>query len=223
ALLASAIEHGEFLESVGFTRYCVSLKDSDPRTVVELNRRFAAAMPHVPLHLGVTEAGMPPEGILTTRVAFEPLLRDGIGETMRVSLTVPNAEKSLEVEAAQSILADVAAGRILTDPDRASLTVGPDIVSCPSCARVENERFVELARQIRDLVRPFTGLPVRIAVMGCRVNGPGETDDADLGLWCGMDRVNLKRGVTSLGTFTYEEIGERFMEELRSIADARGF
>ena len=112
-MLESALEHCELLDRLGFTRYCVSLKDSDPAKVVEVNRRFAAQRPDVPLHLGVTEAGMPPEGIFKTRAAFEPLLSQGIGDTIRVSLTVPAARKHEEVEAGRQILADVAAGRLL--------------------------------------------------------------------------------------------------------------
>ncbi len=75
---------------LAFTRYCVSLKDSDPAKVIEVNRRFAERRPDVPLHLGVTEAGMPPDGIIKTRIAFEQLISRGIGDTIRVSLTVPN-------------------------------------------------------------------------------------------------------------------------------------
>ncbi len=89
AMLASALEHCELLDRLGFSRYCVSLKDSDPVNVVEVNRRFAARRQDVPLHLGVTEAGMPPEGVVKTRAAFEPLLQQGIGDTIRVSLTLP--------------------------------------------------------------------------------------------------------------------------------------
>ena len=110
-MLESALEHCELLDSLGFTRYCVSLKDSDPAKVVEVNRRFAAERPDVPLHLGVTEAGMPPEGIVKTRIAFEQLLSRGIGDTIRVSLTVPNDRKHEEIEAGRQILADIAAGR----------------------------------------------------------------------------------------------------------------
>ena len=111
AMLESALEHCDLLDRLGFTRYCVSLKDSDPARVVEVNRRFAAERPDVPLHLGVTEAGMPPEGIFKTRSAFEQLLGQGIGDTIRVSLTVPAARKHEEVEAGRQILADVADGR----------------------------------------------------------------------------------------------------------------
>ena len=80
-MLASAMEHCELLDSLGFTRYAVSLKDSDPQKVIEVNRRFAELRPDVPLHLGVTEAGMPPDGIIKTRIAFEQLISRGIGDT----------------------------------------------------------------------------------------------------------------------------------------------
>src|SRR6478736_8876253 len=92
-MLESAWEHCELLDKLGFTNYCVSLKDSDPRKVIEVNRRFAERRPDVPLHLGVTEAGLPPDGIIKTRIAFEQLIRRGIGDTIRVSLTVPNPRK----------------------------------------------------------------------------------------------------------------------------------
>ena len=98
--------------SLGFTQYCVSLKDSDPAKVIEVNRRFAEERPDVPLHLGVTEAGMPPDGIIKTRIAFEQLISRGIGDTIRVSLTVPNPRKGEEIAAGRAILADIAAGRV---------------------------------------------------------------------------------------------------------------
>ena len=106
------LEHCELLDELGFTRYCVSLKDSDPRKVIEVNRRFAEQRPDVPLHLGVTEAGLPPDGIIKTRIAFEQLISRGIGDTIRVSLTVPNDRKPEEIVAGRQILADIAAGRV---------------------------------------------------------------------------------------------------------------
>jgi (E)-4-hydroxy-3-methylbut-2-enyl-diphosphate synthase len=215
AMLESALEHGDLLDRLGFTRYCVSLKDSDPAKVVEVNRLFAAERPEVPLHLGVTEAGMPPEGILKTRAAFEQLLSQGIGDTIRVSLTVPAARKHEEVEAGRQILADIAAGRLLA-PGQVS-TSRLNIISCPSCSRVENEAFVELAERVREATRYAAKYPITIAVMGCRVNGPGETDQADLGLWCGPTFVNLKRAGTSLGTFSYEEVLPRLKVELDAL------
>jgi (E)-4-hydroxy-3-methylbut-2-enyl-diphosphate synthase len=215
-MLESAWEHCELLDRLGFTRYVVSLKDSDPRKVVEVNRRFAAQRPDVPLHLGVTEAGMPPEGIIKSRRALEPLLSEGIGDTLRVSLTVPVEQKHNEVEAGLQIVADVAAGR-LSEASGMVEKKRLEIISCPSCSRVENDRFCELAVRVREATRYAAKHPVTIAVMGCRVNGPGETDRADLGLWCGTDAVHLKRGSRLLGVFSFEQIIPRLLQELDTL------
>ena len=219
-MLESAHAHCELLDRLGFTRYCVSLKDSDPEKVVQVNEQFAAARPEAPLHLGVTEAGMPPEGILKTRRAVERLISRGIGDTLRVSLTVPFDRKHEEIAAGRQILADVAAGRFLDPADAAPR--GLNIISCPSCSRVENTAFVELAEKVRELARPWSDYPLTIAVMGCRVNGPGETDHADLGLWCGPTVVNLKRGSRRLGAFSYDEILPRLRQELVALAAELG-
>jgi (E)-4-hydroxy-3-methylbut-2-enyl-diphosphate synthase len=218
-MLESALEHCELLDSLGFTRYCVSLKDSDPRKVIEVNRRFAEERPDVPLHLGVTEAGIPPDGIIKTRIAFEQLISRGIGDTIRVSLTVPNPRKPEEIEAGRQILADIAAGRVrsVVDFGRNSL----NIIACPSCSRVENMAFIELAEQVKEMTRYAQEHALTIAIMGCRVNGPGETDDADLGLWCGPNHVNLKRGKESLGAFRYDEILDRLRSELDALIAQR--
>jgi len=218
-MLAGAWDHCEFLDSLGFTRYCVSLKDSDPAKVVELNRRFAERRADVPIHLGVTEAGLPPDAIVKTRRALEPLLGQGIGDTVRVSLTVPNPRKHEEIDAARAILADVAAGRTGWDPSAVGHRL--NVISCPSCSRVENEAFVELAERVRDMTRYATPHAITIAVMGCRVNGPGETDDADLGLWCGPHAVNLKRGSLTLGSFPYDAILDRLRAELDRLIESR--
>jgi len=225
AMLESAGEHCELLDRLGFTQYCVSLKDSNPARVVELNVRFAAERPEVPLHLGVTEAGLPPEGVLKTRAALEELLLRGIGDTIRVSLSVPAERKSEEVKAGRQIIEDVRAGRLLArdelaryqDPSRRGL----EIICCPSCSRVENAAFMELAERVREATRYAAGYPLTIAVMGCRVNGPGETDTADLGLWCGPNHVNLKRGRQHVGRFSYEEIVPRLLQELDAMIAGR--
>lgn len=211
-MLQSAWDHCTVLDDLGFHRYCVSLKDSDPAKVVEVNRRFAERRPDVPLHLGVTEAGMPPDGIIKTRIAFEQLISRGIGDTIRVSLTVPNNRKSEEIIAGRKILEDIAAGRVRSVVDYGLSTL--NIISCPSCSRVENEAFVELAEQVREMTRYAQEHRITIAVMGCRVNGPGETDDADLGLWCGPTHVNFKRGREVLGAFPYDAILPRLKAEL---------
>jgi (E)-4-hydroxy-3-methylbut-2-enyl-diphosphate synthase len=211
-MLASATEHCELLDSIGFTRYVVSLKDSDPSNVVTVNQRFAELRPDIPLHLGVTEAGLPPDGIIKTRIAFEQLIGRGIGDTVRVSLTVPNSKKSMEIEAGRQIIDDIRNGRL-----RSVVALDPtklNIISCPSCSRVENEAFVELAQDVKAMTQYAKDYAITIAVMGCRVNGPGETDDADLGLWCGPAKVNLKRGGEAIGAYPYDEILPKLREEL---------
>ena len=211
-MLASALEHCEFLDSINFKRYCVSLKDSDPQKVIDANIRFAASRPDIPLHLGVTEAGMPPMGIIKTRIAFEQLVSKGIGDTVRVSLTLPNKIKADEVNAGHEIINDIHAGRVRSvvafDPDKLN------IISCPSCSRVENEAFIELAQDVKSMTEYAEKHNITIAVMGCRVNGPGETDDADLGLWCGPKTVNLKRGGEKVGAFSYDTILDQLKTEL---------
>lgn len=218
-MLESALEHCDLLDSLNFTRYCVSLKDSDPRKVIEVNQRFAERRPDVPLHLGVTEAGMPPDGIIKTRIAFEQLISKGIGDTIRVSLTVPNPRKYEEIVAGRNILADIAAGRVRSVVDFGTNTL--NIISCPSCSRVENEAFIELAQQVKEMTAYAKEYAITIAVMGCRVNGPGETDDADLGLWCGPSHVNLKKGPESLGAYKYDEILPRLRSELDLIIEKK--
>ena len=215
AMVTSALDHARLLEDLDFQRYVVSMKDSHPNKVVEANTLFSAERPDVPLHLGVTEAGIPPDGILKTRIAFEQLLARGIGDTLRVSLTLPNPRKHEEVLVGQEIVDDVAAGRFrsvpIFDDDRLN------IISCPSCSRVENDRFVELAEAVKAMTAYAEKERVTIAVMGCRVNGPGETDNADLGLWCGPTHVNLKRRSESLGAFGYDEILPRLRQELDAL------
>ena len=209
----SALQHAEFIDSLGFDQFCVSIKSSDPKAVLLANRRFAAKRPDVPLHLGLTEAGLPPMGIEKSRAALEPLLAEGIGDTLRVSLTVPNDRKAEEIEAGRLMLQNVASGVVLTNWQPEKL----NIISCPSCARVENEQFVALAEQVREAMRTqerATVSPLTIAVMGCRVNGPGETDHADIGLWCGKTLVNLKRSSTLIGSFGYDEVIEKMLNEV---------
>ena len=219
ALIQSTLYHCRLMDELGFARFVVSLKDSDPAKVVEANTRFAAERPDVPLHLGVTEAGLPPDGIIKSRVAFEKLLARGIGDTLRVSLTLPNERKHEEVTAGFQIIDDVKNGRFRSVPD---LDSGLNIISCPSCSRVENEKFVELAQQVKAMTAYAKQHDITIAVMGCRVNGPGETDDADLGLWCGPTTVNLKKKSTKLGHFGYDVVLDRLRQELDALIAEQG-
>ena len=217
ALVQSTLYHCQLMEDLQYERFVVSLKDSDPAKVVEANTRFSRARPDVPLHLGVTEAGLPPDGVIKSRIAFEKLLANGVGDTIRVSLTLPNERKHEEVSAGLSILKDTQNGRFISVPDFGK---GLNIISCPSCSRVENEKFVELAQEVKAMSAYAKQHDITIAVMGCRVNGPGETDDADLGLWCGPTTVNLKKKSVKLGHFGYDVVLDRLKDEIdRLIAE----
>lgn len=212
AALSSALEHCDLLETLGFSRYVVSLKSSDPMMVIAINKEFRKQRPEIPLHLGVTEAGMLPDAEIKTRVAFEQLLALGIGDTVRVSLTLPDEEKHQEISIARQIIQDVQEGRFRSVPE--FLGKGLNVISCPSCSRVENKAFVKLAQEVKEITEYAKAHRLTIAVMGCRVNGPGETDEADLGLWCGPKYVNFKRGKELLGAFPYDQIIPRLKEEL---------
>jgi (E)-4-hydroxy-3-methylbut-2-enyl-diphosphate synthase len=136
-----------------------------------------------------------------------------------VSLTVPNDRKGEEIAAGRRILDDVAHGRFRTVPENFGRRL--NIISCPSCSRVENEAFVELAEKVRDLTLYARDHALTIAVMGCRVNGPGETDDADIGLWCAPNHVNLKAGDRLVGAFRYDEVLGHLKDELDRLIAAR--
>ncbi|MGP0564675.1 MULTISPECIES: (E)-4-hydroxy-3-methylbut-2-enyl-diphosphate synthase [unclassified Nitrospina] len=219
AMVRSAVDHCAMMDELGFENYCVSLKDSDSSKVIEGNKRFAELRPDVPLHLGVTEAGMPPEGIIKTRIAFEQLIPAGIGDTIRVSLTVPDDDKGQEIDVGRSILDDIENGRFRSVPE--NFLEGLNIIACPSCSRVENGKFVDLAQDVRRMTEYAEKYKITIAVMGCRVNGPGETDDADLGLWCGPAHVNLKKKTETVGAFGYDEILGKLKEELDKLIEDR--
>jgi (E)-4-hydroxy-3-methylbut-2-enyl-diphosphate synthase len=219
AIVACAIDHCALVDGMGFTNYVVSIKDSDPRLVIDANTKFASERPDVPIHLGVTEAGMPPEGIIKTRIAFEQLLSRGIGDTLRVSLTLPFDDKGREIAVGRELIHDIENGRFRSVPP--NFFDGLNIIACPSCSRVENERFIELAEDVKRMTAYAKEHDLTIAVMGCRVNGPGETDDADLGLWCGPNFVNLKRGEADVGAFSYDEILGKLKAELDALIAAK--
>ena len=162
---------------------------------------------------------MLPDGEIKSRIAFEQLLSDGIGETIRVSLTLPDNEKDKEILIGKQIIEDVHSGRFRSVPK--SLPAGLNVISCPSCSRVENKAFVELAYKVKDALQEYKKYNITVAVMGCRVNGPGETDEADLGLWCAPTFVNLKKGPELLGKFSYEEVLGKLMSEVKIISKDR--
>ena len=132
---------------------------------------------------------------------------------------MPFEEKGREVRTARQILADIAAGRFRSVPPK--FDEGLNIIACPSCSRVENEAFVELAEQVKAMTAYASDYDLTIAIMGCRVNGPGETDDADLGLWCGPRAVHLKRGAATMGQYPYDEILARLRVALDELIRER--
>jgi (E)-4-hydroxy-3-methylbut-2-enyl-diphosphate synthase len=178
ALVDSALIEIRYLEEVDFEDIKISVKHSNVPSMIESYRLLSQAVDY-PLHLGVTEAGPPKTGITKSAVGIGTLLAEGIGDTIRVSLSADPVE---EVKAGTGIL------EALHLRER-----GLDVVSCPSCARAEVDVYT-LAEQVQDALEGID-VPLRVAVMGCVVNGPGEAREADLGVAAGKGKGQiLKRG-----------------------------
>ncbi len=207
ALINSALEQCNLLENYGFTDIKVSLKASDVQTTVAAYRKFARKT-NYPLHLGVTEAGTPFHSTVKSSIGIGSLLLDGIGDTIRVSVTGNPVE---EIKIAKSILENT--GHLLPCPE---------IISCPTCgrtevdllgivAKVENE--VESMRQSGQQFKPS-----KIAVMGCAVNGPGEAKDADIGIaGAGKGNFIIFRNGNTIGAFNESEAFNHFREEIKKL------
>jgi (E)-4-hydroxy-3-methylbut-2-enyl-diphosphate synthase len=170
ALVVEALEQVELLERLGFHDFKISVKASHVPTMIRAYRMLAAKVPY-PLHLGVTEAGTPFAGSIKSAVGIGALLMDGIGDTIRVSLT---ADPVKEVEVAWEIL------KALGLRER-----GPVMIACPSCGR-DNVGVENLARVVEERLTKYPQA-FEVAVMGCAVNGPGEAGDADFGIAGGRD------------------------------------
>jgi (E)-4-hydroxy-3-methylbut-2-enyl-diphosphate synthase len=170
ALVAAALEEVELLERLGFTDFKISVKSSHVPTMIRAYRMLSDKVPY-PLHLGVTEAGTPFSGGIKSAVGMGALLADGIGDTIRVSLT---ADPVKEVEVAWEIL------KALGLRER-----GPVLIACPSCGR-DNVGVEKLAERVEERLRAY-GEHFEVAVLGCAVNGPGEAGDADFGIAGGRD------------------------------------
>ena len=178
ALCESALGHCRLLEDAGFTDIVVSLKASDVPTTVRANRLFAARTRY-PLHLGVTEAGTRSRGTVLSSVGIGILLAEGIGDTLRVSLT---ADPEDEITVAYQILSSLGVR-----------SRGAEIISCPSCGRTEVD-LIGMAEKVEKLLRKVE-LPIKVAVMGCVVNGPGEAREADFGIAAGKGNgIVFRRG-----------------------------
>ncbi len=168
-LATSAAQYADFCEENGFTDLVVSAKAHDVMTTVRTYRLLAQRIPHIPLHIGVTEAGTQFQGVIKSASGLGILLEEGIGDTMRISLTDDPVN---EIRACWTLLAALDLRRR-----------GPEIISCPTCGRCQ-VNLIELAGQVEQRLRSVKA-PVKVAVMGCVVNGPGEARDADIGVACG--------------------------------------
>lgn len=169
ALVESARRHIKILENAGFFDIIVSLKSSDVRTSVAAARKFSKEFDY-PLHLGVTEAGTFERGIIKNTAGLSPLLLDGIGDTIRISLTTDPVE-------------EVIAGRMLLKS--LGLNDDSEVIACPTCARTEIPLF-DLATKVEKMLAGTKGL--KVAVMGCVVNGVGEGEKADFGIAGGKEK-----------------------------------
>ena len=165
ALVESVLRQVEFMEGMNFSSIIISLKGSNVLTVVDAYRQIASQTDY-PLHLGVTEAGLSPGGIVRSAMGIGCLLMEGIGDTIRVSLSGPPEE---EVKVGKEILKSLGLRKL-----------GPIVISCPTCGRAEID-VVDIASKVEAAVQHLSW-PWKIAVMGCVVNGPGEAREADFGI-----------------------------------------
>ena len=197
-LVESALSFVRHFEGRGFSDIVLSAKTHSVPSTIRTNRELSARIPTVPLHLGVTEAGGLGPATVKNSVALGVLLSEGIGDTVRVSITAPPEE---EVRVAWNILQSVGLRRR-----------GPEIVSCPTCGRCRID-LMGLASQVEERLRGVKA-PITVAVMGCVVNGPGEARAADVGIAGGNGQGLLIAGGESLGSVPEERLVDALMEEI---------
>jgi (E)-4-hydroxy-3-methylbut-2-enyl-diphosphate synthase len=201
ALAESAVRHALMLEAADFEDIVIAIKSSDVKTMVQACRVMAQRRDY-PLHLGVTEAGGRRMGLLRSAAGIGALLVDGIGDTIRVSLTAPPVE---EVAAAKDILKALNLHRS-----------GVTVVSCPTCGRTEID-VIGLAEQIEEKLKDRQER-ITVAVMGCVVNGPGEAREADIGVCGGKDCAAIFVKGEVIGKYAQDEIIPALLKEIDRIA-----
>ncbi len=204
-LVRSALGHIQILEDLDFGLTKVSLKAFELPVLFEAYRRFAALPNDYPLHLGVTEAGTPRAGSVRSAAGIGTLLALGIGDTIRVSLTTDPVE---EVFVAYEILKSLELRQ-----------KGATMIACPTCGRVEVDLFT-LANQVDEFLATVDE-PIRVAVMGCVVNGPGESRDADVGLAAGNSKGVIFRKGKIVRTVAEADMLDALKDEIRLVIDER--
>lgn len=202
ALVASAQKEIRYLEDVGFHDIKISVKHSDVPSMVASYRLLADKVDY-PLHLGVTEAGPPPAGLIKSVAGVATLLQEGIGDTIRFSLTADPVEEAK-------------AGRQLLEVLGLRERTGLDLIACPSCGRAEVD-VIRVAQEARDVLEA-EALPIQVAVMGCVVNGPGEAREADIGIAAGRGRGHLFIKGEVVRVVPEAEMVDALLEEARLLA-----
>jgi len=201
-MVTAAMEQVKLLESLDFDLIKVSLKAFDVPTTIAAYKAIADKIPY-PLHIGITEAGTPRTGVIRSSVGIGSLLYLGIGDTIRVSLTAHPREEV------------IAGWEILKSLDLRQH--GPVLVSCPTCGRAEVD-IVKIAQQVEAKLSKIKK-PIRVAVMGCAVNGPGEAKDADIGVACGKGRAILFKKGKQMGVIAEQDIVRVLMEEVKQYVE----
>ena len=197
SLVYSALEEVKVLEDLDFYDIVISIKSSDVNTMIDVNRKISALCDY-PLHLGVTEAGPLYQALVKSSIGMGSLLKDGIGDTIRVSITGDPIE---EVKAGKTILKSLGLRRD-----------GVDLVSCPTCSRT-SVNLDEIVNEASDRLDKLN-LNLKVAIMGCPVNGPGEAKEADYGIACAKGYGFLfKKGIT-IKKVKQEEIVDSLIEEI---------
>ena len=203
-LVLSAERSVEYFGSRGFQDVVLSAKASDVLTTIEVYRQLSEKLPHVPLHLGVTEAGTAKTGSIRSAVGIGALLAEGIGDTFRVSLT---ADPTEEIRVAREILTALGLG----SAEQATL------ISCPTCSRCKVD-LLSIADKVEKQLSTIEQ-PLKVAVMGCVVNGPGEAAEADVGVACGMGTGAIFAKGEVLYTVEEGQITEALFSEIEKLLD----
>lgn len=200
-LVASSLRFVDHFERRGFRDIVLSAKAHSVPTTIDTYRALSRELPDIPLHLGVTEAGTVRQGTIKSSVGLGVLLAEGIGNTLRVSLTADPVE---EPPVAWGILECLGIRRR-----------GPELVSCPTCGRTQ-VNLISIAQEVERRLQKVTK-PISVAVMGCVVNGPGEASDADVGVACGRGTALLFRHGEVIRKIDEEHIVDELMREIESL------